>query len=59
MRIGVIGYGYIGRFRVERYLPVELTAPGTTLEVEVLGVRVPRRVVSMPLYRRVMESSKP
>ena len=35
-----------------RCLPVELTAPGTALEVEVLGARVPCRVVSMPLYRR-------
>ena len=59
MRIGVIGYGDIGRFRVERYLPVELTAPGTALEVEVLGERVPCRVVPMPLYRRIMGSSKP
>jgi len=29
------------------------------LEVEVLGERVPCRVVPMPLYRRVMASSRP
>ena len=54
------GYGHrVGRLVASSCLPVELTAPGTELEVEVLGERVPCRVVPMPLYRRVMASSKP
>ena len=47
------GYGHrVGKLIASSCLPVELTAPGTALEVEVLGARVPCRVVSMPLYRR-------
>jgi len=45
------GYGH----RVEKsialgYVPPEFTAPGTKLEVEVLGKKLPAEVVSMPLY---------
>ena len=45
------GYGHrVGRLIALSCLPVELTTPETALEVEVLGARVPCRVVSMPLY---------
>jgi dimethylglycine dehydrogenase len=45
------GYGH----RVEKsialgYVPPELAKPGTKLEVEVLGVKLPAEVVAMPLY---------
>ncbi len=45
------GYGH----RVEKsialgYVPPELTAPGTKLEVEVLGKKLAAEVVAMPLY---------
>ena len=54
------GYGHrVGKLIASSRLPVELSAPGTALEVEVLGARVPCRVVSTPLYRRITGSSKP
>ena len=54
------GYGHrVGKLIASSRLPVELTAPGTALEVEVLGERVPCRVVSMPLYHRIMGSWTP
>jgi dimethylglycine dehydrogenase len=34
------------------YLPVELAAPGTYLDVEILGERCPATVVEVPLYDR-------
>ena len=45
------GYGH----RVQKsialgYVPPELTKPGTKLEVEVLGKKLPAEVVAMPLY---------
>jgi len=45
------GYGH----RVEQsialgYVPPELAKPGTKLEVEVLGKKLPAEVVAMPLY---------
>ena len=46
-------YGHrVGKLIASSHLPVELAAPGTPLEVEVLGTRVPCHVVSMPLYAR-------
>ena len=54
------GYGHrVGKLIASSRIPVELTAPGTLLEVEVLGARVPCRIVSMPLHRRITGSSKP
>jgi dimethylglycine dehydrogenase len=45
------GYGHtVGASIALSYLPVELTAPGTELEVELLGERRPARVVEQPLY---------
>ena len=32
------------------YVPPELAQPGTKLEVEVLGKKLPAEVVAMPLY---------
>jgi dimethylglycine dehydrogenase len=45
------GYGH----RVEKsialgYVKPELAEPGTSLEVEVLGKKLPAEVVKMPLY---------
>ena len=46
------GYGHrVGKLIALAYLPVDLAAPGTELEVEVLGTRVPCGVAAMPLYR--------
>ena len=46
------GYGYrVGKLIALTFLPVGLAAPGTALEVEVLGTCVPCRVSAMPLYR--------
>jgi glycine cleavage system aminomethyltransferase T/glycine/D-amino acid oxidase-like deaminating enzyme len=45
------GYGHtLGVSIALSYLPVELTSPGTELEVELLGERRPARVVEQPLY---------
>jgi dimethylglycine dehydrogenase len=53
------GYGH----RVEKsialgYVPPELTAPGTKLEVEVLGKKLAAEVVAMPLYDPKNEKMK-
>jgi dimethylglycine dehydrogenase len=47
------GYGH----RVEKsialgYVPPEISSPGTKLEVEVLGKKLPAEVVAMPIYDR-------
>jgi aminomethyltransferase len=34
------------------YVPVELAAPGTPLEIDVRGRALPAAVVEMPFYRR-------
>ena len=53
------GYGYrVGKLIAMTYLPVDLAAPGTALEVEVLGTRVPCRVSAMPLYRFATDEVK-
>jgi 4-methylaminobutanoate oxidase (formaldehyde-forming) len=45
------GYGYtVGRNIGLLYLPIELATPGTALEVEVFGERVPAEVVPDVLY---------
>ncbi len=45
------GYGHtVGVSIALSYLPVELAAPGTRLEVELLGERRPARVARQPLY---------
>jgi dimethylglycine dehydrogenase len=45
------GYGHtVGASIALAYLPVELSTPGTELEVEILGVQRPARVVEQPLY---------
>jgi dimethylglycine dehydrogenase len=47
------GYGHrVGKSIALAFLPVELSEPGTALEVEVLGQRLAARVVRMPLYVR-------
>lgn len=44
------GYGFtVGSNIALAYLPLELARPGTELEVEVLGRRVPARVAATPL----------
>ena len=53
------GYGHrVGKLIALSCLPVESAAPGTALEVEVPGARVPCRVVSMPLYDHTAASAK-
>jgi dimethylglycine dehydrogenase len=45
------GYGHtVDRSIALSYLPVELAADGTALDVEILGDRRPARVVEAPLY---------
>ena len=45
------GYGH----RVDKsialgYVPPAFSSPGTTLEVEILGKKIPAQVVAMPMY---------
>jgi len=45
------GYGHrTGQSIALGYVPPELAGPGTRLEVEVLGIKLPAEVVAMPLY---------
>jgi len=45
------GYGYTLRQSiVYGYLPIEYTAPGTRIEVQLFGIRYPATVVKEPLY---------
>jgi len=45
------GYGHrVGKSIALGYIPPEFAAPGTKLEVEVLGKKLPAEVVSMPMY---------
>jgi len=45
------GFGHrIGKSIALGYVPPELAAPGTRLEVEVLGRKLAARVAAMPLY---------
>ena len=45
------GYGHTVQKTIAlAYLPSAHLAPGTDLEVEILGVRCPARVVEQPLY---------
>jgi dimethylglycine dehydrogenase len=45
------GYGHrVGKSIALGYIKPELTEPGTRLEVEVLGKKLPAEVVAMPLY---------
>jgi dimethylglycine dehydrogenase len=45
------GYGHrVGKSIALGYIKPELTEPGTRLEVEVLGQKLPAEVVAMPLY---------
>jgi len=45
------GYGYtVGQSIAYAYLPLALTAPGTALDVEFLGERLPATVVRAPLW---------
>ena len=48
----------VGKLIALAYLSVDLAAPGTALEVEVLGARVSCRAVSMPLYDRTAASAR-
>jgi len=45
------GYGYrVDKSLALGYVPQSLAAPGTPLEVEILGRKVPAQVAAMPLY---------
>ena len=45
------GYGHVvGESIALAYLPLEHAVDGTEVEVEILGVRRPARVVEQPLY---------
>ena len=45
------GYGHrVGKSIALGYVTAELAEPGTSLEVEVLGKKLPAEVVAMPLY---------
>ena len=53
-RVGMTSSGGYGH-RVDKsialgYVPPEFAAPGTKLDVEVLGKKFPAEVVSMPMY---------
>jgi dimethylglycine dehydrogenase len=53
-RVGMTSSGGYGH-RIDKsialgYVPPEFAAPGTKLEVEVLGKKLPAEVVSMPMY---------
>jgi glycine cleavage system aminomethyltransferase T len=52
-------YGYsIGRCIVYGYLPAESSAPGTAVEIEYFGKRLPATVQQEPLYDAAMEKLK-
>ncbi len=45
------GYGYtVGHAIAYAYLPIEAARPGTPVEIEYFGERIPARVVEEPLY---------
>jgi dimethylglycine dehydrogenase len=45
------GYGHrVDKSLALGYVPPNLAAPGTPLEVEILGKKVPAQVAAMPLY---------
>ena len=53
-RVGMTSSGGYGH-RVDKsialgYVPPEFADPGTKLEIEVLGKKLPAEVVSMPMY---------
>jgi dimethylglycine dehydrogenase len=53
------GYGHrTGKSIALGYVPPSLAAPGTRLEVEVLGQKLAAEVVSMPLYDPKNEKMK-
>jgi glycine cleavage system aminomethyltransferase T len=50
-RVTTGGYGYtVERSIAYAYLPAEHSAPGTEVDVEVFGARVPGAVAAEPLY---------
>jgi 4-methylaminobutanoate oxidase (formaldehyde-forming) len=49
-RIRTGGYGHtVGRDIGLVYLPLELSKPGTSLDVEIMGERIPAQVAALPL----------